>query len=48
MTLATKITFIRVLMIPAYMITMYLSGGQAGLWMLLSLAIFIMISFWVE
>ena len=44
MTLATKITFIRVLMIPAYMITMYLSGGQAGLWMLLSLAIFIIAS----
>ena len=44
MTLATKITFIRVLMIPAYMITMYLSVGQAGLWMLLSLAIFIIAS----
>ena len=40
MTLASKITLIRVLLIPAYMATMYLSGGQAGLWMYLSLAIF--------
>ena len=44
MTLATKITLIRVLMIPAYMVTMYLSGGEAGLWMWLSLAIFIIAS----
>ena len=40
MTLASKITLIRVLLIPAYMATMYLSGGQAGLWMYISLAIF--------
>ena len=40
MTLASKITLVRVLLIPAYMATMYLSGGQAGLWMYLSLAIF--------
>ena len=40
MTLASKITLIRVLLIPAYMATMYLSGGQAGLWMILSLVIF--------
>jgi len=40
MTLASKITLIRVLLIPAYMATMYLSGGQAGLWMYLSLVIF--------
>lgn len=44
MTLASKITLVRVLLIPAYMVTMYLSGGQAGLWMYLSLAIFIVAS----
>ena len=31
-------------MIPAYMVTMYLSGGEAGLWMYVSLAIFIVAS----
>ena len=31
-------------MIPAYMVTMYLSHGQAGLWMYISLAIFIVAS----
>lgn len=41
MTLASKITLARVLMIPAFLITMYLSAGEAGLWMYLSLAIFI-------
>ena len=44
MTTATKITLIRVLMIPAYMVTMYLSGGESGLWMLISLGIFIIAS----
>ena len=44
MTTATKITLIRVLMIPAFLVTMYLSGGQAGLWMYISLAIFIVAS----
>ena len=44
MTLASKITLVRVAMIPAYMVTMYLSHGQAGLWMYLSLAIFIIAS----
>ena len=44
MTLASKITLVRVAMIPAYMATMYLSAGQAGLWMCLSLAIFIVAS----
>lgn len=44
MTLASKITLARVFMIPAYMATMYLSGGQAGLWMYLSLGIFIIAS----
>ena len=44
MTTASKITLLRVLMIPAYMLTMYLSQGQAGLWMYLSLGIFIIAS----
>ena len=44
MTLASKITLVRVAMIPAYMVTMYLSHGEAGLWMYLSLAIFIIAS----
>ena len=44
MTLASKITLARVAMIPAYMATMYLSGGEAGLWMYISLAIFIVAS----
>ena len=44
MTTASKITLVRVAMIPAYMVTMYLSQGQAGLRMYLSLAIFIIAS----
>ena len=44
MTTASKITLVRVAMIPAFMVTMYLSGGEAGLWMYLSLAIFIVAS----
>ena len=44
MTLASKITLVRVAMIPAYMATMYLSHGEAGVWMYLSLAIFIIAS----
>ena len=44
MTLASKITMVRVLMIPAYMMTMYLSQGQNGWWMLISLVIFIIAS----
>ena len=44
MTLASKITLVRVAMIPAYMATMYLSHGEAGMWMYLSLAIFIIAS----
>ena len=31
-------------MIPAYLVTMYLSGGEAGLWLWISLAIFIVAS----
>ena len=44
MTTASKITLARVAMIPAYMLTMYLSGGESGVWMYLSLAIFIVAS----
>jgi len=44
MTTASKITLVRVVMIPAYMLTMYLSGGESGMWMYLSLAIFIVAS----
>ena len=42
MTTATKITLLRVIMIPAYMVFMYLSGGQANLWMWIALVIFIL------
>lgn len=44
MTTASKITLLRVLLIPLYLVTMYLSHGEAGLWMYLSLAIFIIAS----
>ena len=44
MTTASKITLVRVAMIPAYMLTMYMSHGEAGLWMYVSLAIFIVAS----
>lgn len=44
MTLASKITLIRVAFIPAYMALMYQSGGQPGLWMWLSLAVFVIAS----
>ncbi len=44
MTTASKITLVRVAMIPAFMVTMYLSGGEAGLWMWISLGIFIIAS----
>ena len=44
MTTATKITLARVALIPIYMVLMYLSGGQAGVWMWLSLAVFIIAS----
>lgn len=40
MTTATKITFLRVLMIPLFMVFMYMSGGEAGVWMLLALVLF--------
>ena len=44
MTTASKITLVRVVLIPVYMLTMYLSNGQAGPWMYCSLAIFIIAS----
>jgi len=44
MTLASKITLIRVAFIPVFMVLMYLSGGQPGLYMWLSLAVFVIAS----
>ena len=44
MTTATKITLARVALIPIYLILMYLSNGQAGLWMWLALAVFVIAS----
>lgn len=44
MTTASKITLIRVAFIPVYMLIMYLSGGQPGLWMWLGLGLFIIAS----
>ena len=44
MTTASKITLIRVAFIPVYMLLMYLSGGQPGLWMWISLAVFVVAS----
>ena len=44
MTTASKITLIRIAIIPAYMVTMYISGGIAGTWMWVSLALFILAS----
>lgn len=44
MTTASKITLVRVALIPLYMIFMYLSGGVIGLWMWLALAVFIIAS----
>ena len=44
MTVASKITLARVVLIPFYMLTMYLSHGEAGVWMWISLAIFIVAS----
>ena len=50
MTTATKITLLRVAMIPAFLIFMYLSAGQPGLWMLIGLGIFILASVtdWID
>lgn len=50
MTLASKITMIRVAFIPVFMVLMYMSEGQPGLWMWLALAVFIIASItdWVD
>ena len=44
MTTASKITLIRVAFIPVFMLLMYLSGGQPGLYLWLSLAVFVIAS----
>ena len=44
MTLASKITMIRVAFIPLFMAFMYLGAGVPGLWMWLSLGVFILAS----
>ena len=44
MTLASKITLVRVAFIPLYMVFMYLSGGEPGLWLWLALFTFILAS----
>ena len=44
MTLASKITLVRVAFIPAFMVLMYLSAGQPNIYMWISLAIFIVAS----
>ena len=44
MTTASKITLVRVFMIPLVMIAMYLSKGVSGLWMWVSLGLFVIAS----
>ena len=44
MTTASKITLARVALIPAYLVSMYLSKGEAGAWMIASLALFVIAS----
>ena len=44
MTLASKITLIRVAFIPIYMVFMYLSAGEPNIWMWLALITFIVAS----
>ena len=44
MTTATKITMVRVFLLPVFMVLMFLSGGEAGMWMWISLAVFIIAS----
>lgn len=41
MTTASKITLVRVVCIPVYMVFMYLSGGEPNAWMWAALAVFI-------
>lgn len=44
MTTASKITLARIFMIPVLMFTLYMSGGEGGMWMRISLAVFIIAS----
>lgn len=44
MTLASKITLVRVAFVPLYMVFMYQSKGQSGIWMWLALGLFIVAS----
>ena len=44
MTTASKITLVRVAFIPLYMVFMYLSGGEPGLFMWLALGLFVIAS----
>lgn len=44
MTLASKITLIRIAFIPLFMVFMYMSSGAPGLWMWLSLGVFVVAS----
>lgn len=44
MTTASKITLVRVFMIPVLMVAMYLSKGVLGMWMYISLLLFILAS----
>lgn len=44
MTLASKITLVRVILIPAVMVCMYLSAGASNYWLWIALGIFILAS----
>ena len=44
MTTASKITLVRVFMIPILMFTLYMSGGDGGFWMWMSLILFVIAS----
>lgn len=44
MTLASKITLARIAFIPLFMVLMYQSGGNPGVWMWISLVVFIIAS----
>ncbi len=44
MTLASKITMVRVAFIPVYMALMYASKGETGLWLWLALGVFVIAS----
>ena len=44
MTTASKITLVRVFMIPLVMIAMYLSKGVSGMWMWVALGLFVIAS----